>query len=558
MPSRVERASTPSRPLTGRLIVWLVLGWLLLAVTASAAAAAGRPVAIAQGLSQPGLALPESVAILQDTPAAPAETEGPPAEDTPQPPVETQGPPAEDTPQPPDETTEPAPSDTAEPPPEPTQPPVETSEPGVETPAIEPTPDETPLPEETAQPIPTEPTAARATATPTATRAVLVWPTDWPLGTIEIGDQPAPPTEPIRLTGTEWLQLALLLGIVALVAILGGRLLYRLFQSTVRRRHLPVDETLLAELRPLLSWWLAAIGFHLGVWLIDFESQRTRELFADLTFFAYLGVATLTAWRLVDRAIDLYTRRIATEGQAASLQRLGPLMRRWARGLILVLSGFIALGRLDIGLSVPVLLVGLIGLTISLAARDTLTDVIAGFFILVDQPFRIGDRIEVEGIDTWAEVVNIGLRSSVLLTRHNVEIVVPNSKIGKNQVINYSYPDPHYRMQTHVGIAFGTDVERARRVMIEAVRQAEFVLPDEPVDALYVEIGDGAMIFRVRWWIDFRGDWERAYDRIHTALHNALAEAGIDSPYPSQSLNLEVDDQTLAMTRQAWQEEGGS
>jgi small-conductance mechanosensitive channel len=78
------------------------------------------------------------------------------------------------------------------------------------------------------------------------------------------------------------------------------------------------------------------------------------------------------------------------------------------------------------------------------------------------------------------------------------------------------------------------------------------------VDVLYVEIGDGAMIFRVRWWIDFRGDWETAYDRIHTALHNALAEASIDSPYPSRRLNLEVDDQTLAMTRQAWQEEGGA
>ena len=195
-------------------------------------------------------------------------------------------------------------------------------------------------------------------------------------------------------------------------------------------------------------------------------------------------------------------------------------------------------------------------MTIGLAARDTLTDIIAGFSILIDQPFRIGDRIEVQGVDTWAEVVNIGLRTSVLRTRHNVEIIVPNSTIGKNQVINYSYPDPRYRMQTHVGIAFGTNVEHARQVMIDAVRQADFVLPDEPVEALYVEIGDSAMIFRVRWWIDFHRDWERAYDRVHTALHNALDEAGIESPYPSQSLDLEVDDQTLAEVWQAWQGEG--
>ena len=82
------------------------------------------------------------------------------------------------------------------------------------------------------------------------------------------------------------------------------------------------------------------------------------------------------------------------------------------------------------------------------------------------------------------------------------------------------------------------------------------MLPDEPVDALYMEIGDSGMVFRVRWWIDFYQDWERAYDCVHTALHNALAEAGIESPYPSQSLNVQVDDQTLAEVWQAWQGEG--
>jgi small-conductance mechanosensitive channel len=364
---------------------------------------------------------------------------------------------------------------------------------------------------------------------------------------------------------SEWLRLALAVVVVTLVATLGGRLLYRFLGSVMTRRYPDVDGSLLLQLRPLLSWWLAAIGFHIAVWWVDFQNERARDLFMDLAFLAYLGVATLTVWRLVDRAIDLYARRVLAEGHArgdaqhaATIEKLRPVMRRWARVLILLFSTLVALGRLDVGFSVPTLLLMLIGLTIGLAARDTLTDIIAGFSILIDQPFRIGDRIEVQGIDTWAEVVSIGLRTSVLLTRHNVEIIVPNSTIGKNQVINYNSPDTRYRMQTHVDIAFGTNVEHARRVMIDAVRGLDFVLPYEPVDALYMEIGDSAMVFRVRWWIDLRQDWERIHDRIHTALHIALAEAGIESPYPSQSLNLQVDDQTLAEVWQAWQGEGGT
>jgi small-conductance mechanosensitive channel len=66
------------------------------------------------------------------------------------------------------------------------------------------------------------------------------------------------------------------------------------------------------------------------------------------------------------------------------------------------------------------------------------------------------------------------------------------------------------------------------------------------------------MTFRVRWWIEFYQDWEQAYDFVHTALRDALSEAGIESPYPRQSLNVDMDDRTLAEIGQAWHEEGES
>ena len=553
----MRSAGTVSKLHPHRLRV-VALSMLLAAVCLWFAVA--TPFALAQpvgtnmhsGAPMPGQ---QHVAVLvQDTP------EQPTAEPQPTP-DETAEPVPSETPESPTETAEPAPGETPEPPPE-------TTEPAPGEPEV--TEEATPEPEKTLEPQPTEPTAvagtatatattiATATATPTTTPTVTATRTTWPLGTIQFGAEPsAPPAGPIEITLREWLRLALALVIVALLAAVGGRLVYRLLGSVVARQQWAVDEALLIELKPLLSWWLAAIGFHITVWWVGFQNERAKDLFADLAFLAYLGVATLTMWRLVDRAIDLYSMRIAAEGQAATVVKLRPILRRWARVLILLFSTLVGLGRLQVGFSVPTILVILLGLTIGLAARDTVTDVIAGFFILVDQPFRVGDRIEVQGVDTWADVVSIGLRTSVLRTRHNVEIVVPNSIIGNNRVVNYSYPDSRYRMQSHVTIAFGTDVERARRVMIDAVRQADYVLPAEPVDVLYTEIGDSGMIFRVRWWIDFYRDWERAYDCVHTALRNALNEAGIESPYPSQTLDVDIDDRTLAEVWRAWHEEGG-
>ncbi|MGD8903670.1 MAG: mechanosensitive ion channel [Anaerolineae bacterium] len=524
LPRKSQHACRSSLARKTALTLLLVVATLLFAAIADIL----PPAVVAQaGAMQQPAALAPAV-LLQDTPDSSVDTPEPPLTQTPPPPAETGEPSPTETPQPPADTAEPTPEATAE---------------------------ETPEGGETAAPGTGEPAEATVsvTTTATATPRPPIWPTDWPLGTIRVGEESAPPAQPVRVTLAEWIRLALALAIVVAVALLGAPLLHRLLDSIVASRGWDLDEILLAQIRPLLSWWLAAIGFHVAVWWVGFQNGPARALFADLAFLAYVGVATLTLWRLVDPGIDLYALRISDEEQAATVERLRPLMRRWARVLIAILAVLVGLGRFQGGFSAPTILVVLIGLAVSLAARNTLTDAIAGLFILVDQPFRIGHRVEVQGVDTWATVVNIGLRTSVLLTKQNVEIIVPNSTIGKNQVINYNYPDPRYRMQTHVGIAFGADVEHARRVMADAVRQADGVLPDEPVDALYVEIADSAMIFRIRWWIDFRDDWETSYDRVHTALDLALARAGIDSPYPGQSVVLEVEDETLAGAWQAWQ-----
>jgi MscS family membrane protein len=211
----------------------------------------------------------------------------------------------------------------------------------------------------------------------------------------------------------------------------------------------------------------------------------------------------------------------------------------------------IGLGHFGVNVSAFAAALGLGGLAISLAAKDTIADAIAGFIILVDRPFRIGDRIEIAEVGTWGDVTDIGLRTTRIRTRDNRMVIVPNSVIGANQVINYTYPDPRYRIETHVGIAYGTDIETARHVIVNAVRQVEGVLPEKPVDALYNEMGDSAMVFRVRWWIQSYVDTRRVVDRVHTALQHALDAAGIESPYPTQNLNVQVDSESAERLTEA-------
>jgi small-conductance mechanosensitive channel len=173
----------------------------------------------------------------------------------------------------------------------------------------------------------------------------------------------------------------------------------------------------------------------------------------------------------------------------------------------------------------------------------------------VDQPYRIGDCIEIQEVGTWGDVVDIGLHTTRIRTRDNPMVTVPNLVIGKNQVISYTFPDPEYRIQTHVGITSDTKIETARQILIDTVREVEGVLPDKPAEGLNVEMGDSAMVFRVRWWIESYRDKNRMIDRVHNALKHALDEAGNEYSDPTQTLNLQVGPQVIEQMRSSLREQ---
>jgi small-conductance mechanosensitive channel len=190
-------------------------------------------------------------------------------------------------------------------------------------------------------------------------------------------------------------------------------------------------------------------------------------------------------------------------------------------------------------LTVSVALVGLGGLAFSIAAQATFADVIDGVLILVDRPFRVGDRIQIQELQTWGDVYAIGLRTTRIRTLDNRMVVVPNSKIGRGQVVNYSYPDNKYRMEVYISVAYGADVERVRVLFVKAVRGVDGVLPNRPVEALVESLDDGAVKFRVRCWIDSYADFRHARDRVQTNLYAAFQAAALQSPVPMYDVRVE-------------------
>jgi small-conductance mechanosensitive channel len=153
----------------------------------------------------------------------------------------------------------------------------------------------------------------------------------------------------------------------------------------------------------------------------------------------------------------------------------------------------------------------------------------------------VDDTIQIEELNKRGTVVDIGTRTTRILTRDNRLVIIPNSKIGTSQVVNDTYPDPRVRVETDVGVAYGSDFDQVRRVITDAVRRVEGVLPDQPVDVFFVRFGRSDRITRVRCWIDNIDQIFPMRDRVNVAVESALDEAGIDMPFDTYDLNVKME-----------------
>jgi small-conductance mechanosensitive channel len=344
----------------------------------------------------------------------------------------------------------------------------------------------------------------------------------------------------LGLSTDDWINLAISILIIIFGFTIGGRLVFFLLRLIVKRTSAKYDDKFLARIEPNIHWLVGVMSLQFATARLIFVEAAVKSLLNNLYFVFYILIISIILWKLIDFVADQYDEPETEDIKDIRLKVILPLAVRALRVVIIFMGVYLVLARFGVNVMAFTAALGIGGLALSLAAQDTLADAISGFIILLDQPFRIGDRIEIQDLGTWGDVVDIGTRTTRIRTRDNRMVIVPNSLISKGQIVNYTYPDPRYRIQEEIGIGYGMDVEEARQVIIDTVSQIEGVLLDKPVDALFVEFGDNAMTFRVRWWIESYFDTRRMFDSVNTALKATLESAGIDMPFTTYDVNLKL------------------
>jgi len=306
-----------------------------------------------------------------------------------------------------------------------------------------------------------------------------------------------------------------------------------------------------------LLWLGAALVGALLVWSnTDFTITSVKEIF-NLAFA--VGSLSLSVKGLLLAVIIVCVTHVTTRLGRTFLSEKLLDSQNFERGLkdsIITITTYIvwglgfllALGVLGVSTTSLAVVFGALSIGIGFGLQNIFNNFISGLILLFERPIQVGDFVEVNGL--WAEVKQINVRATIVQTFDNASVIIPNSDFISQQVTNWSFKDPRMRRQVDIGVAYGSDLELVRRTLLEIAAKTPQVLKYPRPDVLFLDHGDSALLFRLRFWTHVEQYWATTTD-VRFELDRRFRELGIEIAFPQRDLHIRSADPSLFATGSA-------
>ena len=284
-----------------------------------------------------------------------------------------------------------------------------------------------------------------------------------------------------------------------------------------------------------LAFWKESADVLNRVWAYltqQFTFGRITVSVSSIIIGLFVAMLTIAIARSASALIErrIARRRYIDPGLRYTMSRLVKYFVITV-GFLIALKQAFAIDLTSIAVIFTALSVG-IGFGLQYLAAD----IASGFILLFERPIRVGDRITI-GEDE-GDVQSINLRTTVVTTNDQIAIIVPNSKLVTQSVINWSYRDPRARIAVPVGVADDSDIQLVTDTLIDAAKGVENVLTDPPPRVQFLRFGDYSREFRLLVWTNQPRRHVQIRSDINYRIAEMFAERGIKIPYPTQEFLL--------------------
>jgi len=297
-----------------------------------------------------------------------------------------------------------------------------------------------------------------------------------------------------------------------------------------------LDDIMLRILRMPVFLFIVLIGVVGSLEILTITPDMLNQI-ETWYHVMLIGIGAWMIYKIYDEVLLYYAKRYASKTDTEMDDVLVPVLEK----LGMILIPFVALMLIFeiFGYDVTVLLAGagFLGIVVGFAAQSTLSNFFAGIQLLLDRPFKVGDKLLMDG--DFYEVTQIGLRATELLdTTNNQLVIIPNNDMANNKIVNAFAPDRELTVNVVVGVAYGSDIELVKKLMIEAFNEMPTSNKSKVPIIRLSEFADSSINMKIFIPIDDANNRWKSTSDFREILYRKFNASGVDIPFPQQVVYL--------------------
>ena len=336
--------------------------------------------------------------------------------------------------------------------------------------------------------------------------------------------------------GNSILNWGIALGIL-IVSFVLVKVLYWIFSNIIRRltskTKTNLDDVLIDKLEKPLTYLLLILGYWISIHYLTF-TQEIEDVLENVAYFLLVLDLTAILSRIVDALISEVIMPISEKSESSFDNQLIPVIQKGVRSIIWVLGIIIGLDNIGFDITAMIAGLGIGGLALALAAQDSVKNIFAGIMIFLDKPFRINDRIQVDGFDGIVE--EVGLRSTRLRTLEGRIVTIPNSRFTDNSVTNVT-SQPALKVKLNLGLTYDTnedDMQKAIDILEDIVKNQDAITDDYA--AGFNGFGDFSLNIVFIYYVRPESHWLDTQTLVNKEILKRFNKEGLEFAFPTQTI----------------------
>ena len=336
--------------------------------------------------------------------------------------------------------------------------------------------------------------------------------------------------------GNSILNWAIAVGILILSFVV-VKMLYWIFSNVIRRltskTKTNLDDVLIDKLEKPLTYLVLILGYWISIHYLVFKEEVELAL-ENVAYFLLVIDVTAILSRIVDALITEIIMPISEKSESSFDNQLIPVIQKGVRSIIWILGIIIGLDNIGFDITAMIAGLGIGGLALALAAQDSVKNIFAGIMIFLDKPFRIKDRIQVDGFDGIVE--EVGLRSTRLRTLEGRIVTIPNSRFTDNSVTNVT-SQPTLKVKLNLGLIYDTDevqMQKAIDILEDIVKNQEAITDDYA--AGFNGFGDFSLNILFIYYVKPDSHWLDTQTLVNKEVLRRFNKEGLEFAFPTQTI----------------------